>query len=63
MLSTAYEAHFNAPLFYRELKDNTVPRYSKMVFTSFFASVLTMVAVRVHAVRDEGICSVIAWSM
>ncbi|CAN0353542.1 unnamed protein product, partial [Ectocarpus sp. 13 AM-2016] len=30
MLSTAYEAHFNAPLFYRELKDNTVPRYSKM---------------------------------
>ncbi|CAN0349134.1 unnamed protein product [Pylaiella littoralis] len=45
MLSTAYEAHFNAPLFYRELKNNTIPRYSKMVFTSFFASVVTMIAV------------------
>ncbi|CAB1101728.1 unnamed protein product [Ectocarpus sp. CCAP 1310/34] len=45
MLSTAYEAHFNAPLFYRELKDNTVPRYSKMVSTSFLASVATMTAV------------------
>lgn len=48
MLSTAYEAHFNAPLFYRELKNNTIPRYSKMVFTSFFASVLTMIAVRAY---------------
>lgn len=46
MLSTAYEAHFNAPLFYRELKNNTVPRYSKMVSTSFLASVATMTAVR-----------------
>ena len=45
MLSTAYEAHFNAPLFYRELKDNTVPRYTRMVSTSFFASVITMIAV------------------
>lgn len=45
MLSTAYEAHFNAPLFYRELKDNTVPRYTKMVSTSFLASVITMTAV------------------
>ncbi|CAM9311032.1 unnamed protein product [Ectocarpus sp. 6 AP-2014] len=45
MLSTAYEAHFNAPLFYRELKDNTVPRYSKMVSISFLASVATMTAV------------------
>lgn len=45
MLSTAYEAHFNAPLFYRELKDSTVPRYTKMVSTSFLASVVTMTAV------------------
>eukprot|EP00904_Undaria_pinnatifida_P009553 jgi/Undpi1/5728/HiC_scaffold_2.g01002.m1 len=45
MLSTAYEAHFNAPLFYRELKDNTVPRYTRMVSTSFLASVITMIAV------------------
>lgn len=45
MLSTAYEAHFNAPLFYRELRNNTVPRYTKMVSASFLASVLTMTAV------------------
>ena len=49
MLSTAYEAHFNAPLFYRELQNNTVPRYSKMVSTSFLASVLTMTAVRTRS--------------
>lgn len=45
MLSTAYEAHFNAPLFYRELKNNTVPRYTKMVSASFLACVATMTAV------------------
>lgn len=45
MLSTAYEAHFNAPLFYRELQNNTIPRYTKMVSTSFLASVITMSAV------------------
>lgn len=45
MLSTAYEAHFNAPLFYRELKNNTVPRYTKMVSASFLVSVVTMAAV------------------
>lgn len=56
MLSTAYEAHFNAPLFYRELKDNTVPRYSKMVSTSFLASVVTMMAVRVCFAVIANIC-------
>lgn len=45
MLSTAYEAHFNAPLFYRELQNNTIPRYTKMVSASFLASVITMTAV------------------
>lgn len=45
MLATAYEAHFNAPLFFRELQNNTVPRYTKMVSTSFLASVVTMTAV------------------
>lgn len=45
MLATAYEAHFNAPLFYRELRDNTLPRYNKMVSASFLASVVTMTAV------------------
>jgi amino acid permease len=35
MLSTAYMAHFNAPKFYTELKDNTVPRYMTVVAASF----------------------------
>lgn len=33
------QAHFNAPKFYTELKDNTVPRYLKLVSTSFAISV------------------------
>ncbi|CAN0405855.1 unnamed protein product, partial [Discosporangium mesarthrocarpum] len=45
MLSTAYEAHFNAPLFYKELKNNTVPRYNAVVGSSFLVSVVTMIAV------------------
>ena len=39
MLSTAYIAHFNAPKFYRELKNNTMDRFNKVVATSFGASV------------------------
>lgn len=39
MLSTAYMAHFNAPKFYVELKDNTVPRFMTVVGTSFGISV------------------------
>ncbi len=39
MLSTAYMAHFNAPKFYTELKDNTIPRYVKVVATSFAISI------------------------
>lgn len=39
MLSTAYMAHFNAPKFYVELKDNTVPRFNKVVLSSFGISV------------------------
>lgn len=39
MLSTAYIAHFNAPKFYRELKDNTMPRFNKVVSASFGISV------------------------
>ncbi|EJK46352.1 hypothetical protein THAOC_34982 [Thalassiosira oceanica] len=40
MLSTAYMAHFNAPKFYTELKDNTIKRYNTVVGTSFGVSVL-----------------------
>eukprot|EP00970_Alexandrium_tamarense_P002730 scaffold387_cov195-Alexandrium_tamarense.AAC.10 len=35
MLSTAYMAHFNAPKFYLELKDNTIARWNTVVATSF----------------------------
>jgi amino acid permease len=39
MLSTAYMAHFNAPKFYTELKNNTVPRYLQVVSSSFGISI------------------------
>lgn len=39
MLSTAYMAHFNAPKFFVELKDNTIKRYNTVVGTSFGISV------------------------
>lgn len=35
MLSTAYIAHFNAPRFFRELKDNTMSRFGKVTSISF----------------------------
>jgi hypothetical protein len=35
MLSTAYMAHFNAPKFYLELKQNTMPRFHAVVASSF----------------------------
>jgi Transmembrane amino acid transporter protein len=42
MLSTAYMAHFNAPKFYRELKNNTMGRYHSVVAWSFGISILLM---------------------
>jgi hypothetical protein len=45
MLGTAYEAHFNAPLFLKELRNGTLPRYNAMVGTSFAVAVATMCAV------------------
>ena len=39
MLSTAYMAHFNAPKFYAELKNNTIPRFMTVVGTSFSVSI------------------------
>jgi amino acid permease len=39
MLSTAYMAHFNAPKFYIELKNNTIPRFMKVVTASFGISI------------------------
>ncbi|CAM9652038.1 unnamed protein product [Chrysoparadoxa australica] len=45
MLGTAYEAHFNAPLFHKELENNTNKRYNIMVGSSFAISIATMIAV------------------
>jgi amino acid permease len=42
MLSTAYMAHFNAPKFYLELKQNTLGRYHQVVGWSFGISILLM---------------------
>jgi len=45
MLSTAYMAHFNAPKFFIELKDNTIERYNKVVSTSFGISIAIFAAI------------------
>lgn len=45
MLSTAFMAHYNAPKFYLELKNNTLLRYNTVVGISFFVSLLLFVAV------------------
>lgn len=42
MLSTAYMAHFNAPKFYLELKNNTMPRFHAVVAYSFGISIILM---------------------
>jgi amino acid permease len=42
MLSTAYMAHFNAPKFYQELYNNTLPRFHFVVASSFGISILLM---------------------
>ena len=45
MLSTAYMAHYNAPKFYYELQDTTLPKYYSVVSISFCISILIFVAV------------------
>jgi amino acid permease len=45
MLSTAYIAHFNAPKFYVELKNNTVSRFNKVTKYSFGISVAIYAAI------------------
>jgi amino acid permease len=40
MLSTAYMAHFNAPKFYQELYNHTLPRFHTVVASSFGISIL-----------------------
>lgn len=45
MLSTAYIAHFNAPKFYKELKNNTLQRFNTVVTSSFGISIVFYIAV------------------
>lgn len=40
MLSTSFIAHYNAPKFYAELKDTSIPRFNKVVRNAFGFSVL-----------------------
>jgi sodium-coupled neutral amino acid transporter 11 len=41
MLSTSFIAHYNAPKFYAELKDTSLPRFNKVVGSAFLASIVT----------------------
>lgn len=38
-------SHFNAPKFYNELENNTVPRFNKLVASSFGISILTFITI------------------
>lgn len=40
LLSTAFIAHYNAPRFYEQLKDRSVPRFDAVVTASFAVSIL-----------------------
>jgi sodium-coupled neutral amino acid transporter 11 len=39
MLSTAFISHYSAPVFHRELKDNTMPRFNKVTTLAYGASI------------------------
>lgn len=47
MLGTAYNAHFNAPRFFLQLKDNTQKRFDKVVWRSFYVSSAIYAAVMI----------------
>lgn len=40
MLSTSYISHYNAPKFYAELKNTSMPRFNKVVSLAFAASII-----------------------
>jgi sodium-coupled neutral amino acid transporter 11 len=41
MLSTSFIAHYNAPMFFAELKDASMPRFNKVVTSAFMAAIAT----------------------
>lgn len=54
MLLESFVAHFVAPRFYAELKDNTVPRLTAVAFYSFGASAMIFVVVTVFGFLTFG---------
>ena len=54
MLFEAFVAHYNAPRFYTELKNNTVPRFATMTSLSFGASSLIYALVLVFGFLTFG---------
>lgn len=54
MLSTAFMAHYNAPKFYWELKDTSIPRFNRVVALSFAGAVLLMAVTAVAGFATFG---------
>jgi sodium-coupled neutral amino acid transporter 11 len=53
-LSTAYVAHFNAPKFYADFKDATVPRFNKVVSAAFAIVVAIVILIVVPGYATFG---------
>jgi sodium-coupled neutral amino acid transporter 11 len=54
MLSTSYIAHYNAPKFYTELKNNTLNRFNTLVGSAFGTSILFFIFVMVTGFLQFG---------
>jgi len=54
MLSTSFIAHFNAPKFYNELKNNTMKRFNTVVTSSFAISISVYAAIAAMAFLTFG---------
>lgn len=54
MFSTSYIAHYNAPKFYTELKNNTMSRFNTVVGSAFGASILFFIFVMVTGFLQFG---------
>jgi amino acid permease len=45
LMSSSFMAHYNAPRFYAELQDNTLPRFATLVLCAFSVALLTFIVV------------------
>jgi len=57
MLATAFSSHYNAPKFYNELRDNTVPRYNAVVGSGYLLAGLTYILVAAFGFLTFGTAS------